>query len=133
MINSHPLCLLSYRGTEQLAVAGMCLGDLGLGVKRFLMLWGNFLRGKERAGERQRGEGARWGRQKRGGSWAAEGRRVGRGVLPPWNVEHCPTAPGARLLKNLPVFRWQDQSLVPLKSRPSLAALPASLSLLCVS
>jgi len=97
------------------------------------MLWGNFLRGKERAGERQRGEGARWGRQKRGGSWAAEGRRVGRGVLPPWNVEHCPTAPGAGCLGFSAENPLPDQSLVPLKSRPSLAALPASLSLLCVS
>ena len=51
MINSHPLCLLSYRGTEQLAVAGMCLGDLGGRVKRFLRVWENFYGREEGRGK----------------------------------------------------------------------------------
>ena len=66
------------------------------------------------------------------GLLAAEVGRVGRGVLPPWNVELRPTAPGARFLKNLSVFRRQTRASF--RSRAARAfALLAALSLLCVS
>jgi len=119
---------LSYRGTEQLAVAGMCLGDLGLGVKRFLMFWGNFL-----CGEEGRQRGVSW-RQRLGAlGWAGEGgSALGRACYCREMFSFARQLPARDVLENLPIFRSQTRASF--RSRAARAfALPASLSLLCVS
>ena len=52
MINSHPLCLLSYRGTKQLAVAGVFLDVFGVTVKRFFSFFHFFPKKRSNASEK---------------------------------------------------------------------------------